>query len=46
MGSLHGTLDVLRVVVLTIDDDEVFLATTDEELTVVEEAEVTWQRKH
>ena len=40
MGSLDGAFNVRWVVVLAVDDDEVFLAATDEELTVVEEAEV------
>ena len=40
MGGLHGLLDVLRIVVAAADDDHVLEPAGDEQLAVLDEAEV------
>jgi hypothetical protein len=45
MASLHGPLDVLRIVIEAPDDNEILQATGDKELAGMEDSEVSGSQK-
>ena len=45
MALLYGPLDILRIVVHAVDDDQVFQTPRDEELTVLQESQVAGAEK-